>query len=231
MAGEIMSAERPEAGEPARDADRRKATGYSLVLPPPWRRIPLRGGTKTAIRKILDDAFRGLPRDRIAPYRRQAEEQLAQVVSQARKAGGTELYLPVGLRGGNMITASFVVAELPLDFPAGADPAMVAAALADVEPGTETITVSGAPGTRFERCAGADPAAGADFGSRRVDYLLSIPGNPTRWLSFAFSTLGGGDPDDDFAKLLVKLFDAIMSTLRWTRPSGTGPGRADDVEK
>lgn len=226
-----MSAELPGAGEPTRKTDQQRATGYSLVLPPPWRRIPLRGGTKAAIRKILDDAFRGLPRDRIAPYRRQASEQLAQVVSQARQAGGTELYLPVGFRGETIITASFVVSELPLDFPAEADPAMVAAALADAEPGTEAITVGGAPGTRFERCVAADPSAGADFGSRRVDYLLSIPGNPTRWLSFAFSTLGGGDPDDDFAKLLVKLFDAIMSTLRWTRPSEAGPGKADDVEK
>lgn len=227
----MTSAEVPEVREPTRNADQQKATGYSLVLPPPWRRIPLRGGTKAAIKKLLDDAFRGLPRDRIAPYRRQAAEQLAQVVSQARQAGGTELYLPVGFRGETMITASFVVSELPLDFPAEADPAMVAAALADAEPGMETITVSGAPGTRFERCVGADPGTGADFASRRVDYLLSIPGNSARWLSFVFSTLGGGDPDDEFAKLLVKLFDAIMSTLRWTGPTGAGPGRADDVEK
>jgi hypothetical protein len=33
----------------------------------------------------------------------------------------------------------------------------------------------------------------------------------------AFSTLGGGDPDDQYAKILVELFDAIMSTFRWCR--------------
>jgi hypothetical protein len=31
-----------------------------------------------------------------------------------------------------------------------------------------------------------------------------------------FSTLGDSDPEGEFAKILVQLFDAIMSTFRWT---------------
>jgi hypothetical protein len=40
----------------------------------------------------------------------------------------------------------------------------------------------------------------------------------------AFSTFGGGDPDDGFAGLLVELFDAIISTFRWKAPSRQDPG-------
>jgi hypothetical protein len=31
-----------------------------------------------------------------------------------------------------------------------------------------------------------------------------------------FSTLGHGDPAGEYAGLLAELFDAIMSTFRWT---------------
>jgi hypothetical protein len=31
-----------------------------------------------------------------------------------------------------------------------------------------------------------------------------------------FSTLGSGDPDGEYAKILVELFDAMMSTFRWS---------------
>jgi hypothetical protein len=31
-----------------------------------------------------------------------------------------------------------------------------------------------------------------------------------------FSTLGDGDPSGQYAGLLAELFDAIMSTFRWT---------------
>ena len=44
---------------------------------------------------------------------------------------------------------------------------------------------------------------------------MPIPGEGGRWLLFAFSTLGAGDPDDQVARMLVQLFDAMMSTFRW----------------
>jgi hypothetical protein len=49
-----------------------------------------------------------------------------------------------------------------------------------------------------------------------VDYVVAVPGDPDRYLAVAFSTFGGGDPDDAFARQLVELFDAMMSTWRWT---------------
>jgi hypothetical protein len=52
--------------------------------------------------------------------------------------------------------------------------------------------------------------------SRRVDYVLPVPGIPGDWLVIAFSTLGDGRPEGQFTRLLVELFDAIVSTFRWT---------------
>ena len=37
-----------------------------------------------------------------------------------------------------------------------------------------------------------------------------------RWMVITFSTLGDGDPSGEYAATLAGLFDAIMSTLRWT---------------
>jgi hypothetical protein len=199
------------------------ATGYSLVLPSPWRRIPLRGGTQAAIKGILDEVFRGLPRDKLAPYKYEIKQWLNRAAVTARQGGGTELYLPVGLKEDSLISASFVVAEFPLESPGQADPAVVAAELAAAEEGAQEVTVRGAPGVRTERTAEADPGAGVEYASRCVTYLVNVPGSPSRWLSIAFSTLGAGNPDDDFAQLLVQLFDAIMLTFQWTLPkSSTG---------
>jgi hypothetical protein len=44
---------------------------------------------------------------------------------------------------------------------------------------------------------------------------VPVPGEAGRWLLFAFSTLGAGDPGDEVARVLVQLFDAMMSTFRW----------------
>ena len=193
----------------------RRAIGYSLVLPSPWKRIPLVGSTKAAIRKVLDEAFASLPRDTVAPYRLEVEQRLTKAIAQARQTGGKDLYLPIGPKRDSVISASFVVSDFPLAFPAGADPDGLAAMLAAAEEGSRKVTVADGPAVRMERTAGPNLEAGIEFGSRRVVYIISTPGSPATWMSVAFSTLGAGDPDDEFAKLLVQLFDAIVSTLRW----------------
>ena len=66
--------------------------------------------------------------------------------------------------------------------------------------------------------AAADVEQGVEYASRRVDYVLPVPTDLDRWVVVSFSTLGAGDPTDEFAQLLVELFDAIMTTFRWRRP-------------
>ena len=197
----------------------RSAAGYSIVLPPAWRKIPVRSGTEKAIRQIVDQAFAGLPenvpRDKVTPYRIQLTRQLTDAARRARQQGGTELYLPVELEHGTLIAASFVVSEGSVPSPGGdLDPAQMLAALV-TESGGRPVTVGGAAAVRSEQVAPADPDSKIDFGSRRVDYVVPVPGDVRRWLLVAFSALGAGDPEDKFADLLVELFDAIMSTFRW----------------
>ncbi len=95
------------------------------------------------------------------------------------------------------------------------DPGMLIARLVADSEQTTTVEVAGTVGTRTEHVEEADAEQGAEYASRRVDYVLPVPADPERWVVVTFSTLGAGDPTDEFAQLLVELFDAIMTTFRW----------------
>lgn len=210
---EITQQPRPVPGDGA-------ANGYTIVLPPGWQRIPVRQGTAEAIRKILDQVFgrlsRELPRDSLVRQRIELERRLSAMAARAREKAGLDLYLPVEYVHGAAVPASFAVSE-GSPGPAGpGDPAQVVAYLAAGQDDAAQVTVDGAIGIRTERIAAADPASEIPAGSRRVDYTLSVPGRPERWLMAVFSTLGSGDPDGEYAKILVELFDAMMSTFRWS---------------
>ncbi|MFF6875348.1 hypothetical protein ACFY9S_08510 [Streptomyces sp. NPDC012474] len=71
-------------------------------------------------------------------------------------------------------------------------------------------------GVRTERTVAADAPGGGELGSRRVEYVVPVPGDQGRWVGVVFSALGAGDPEDEIADLFVELFDAMMSTFRWS---------------
>ncbi len=196
-------------------------SGYTIVLPPGWHHIPLRRGTDEAIKKAVDAAARSapkyVPRDKLTSYRIDQTRRLAKLAAEARRKAATGLYLPLELARGLPVPASFLVSELTLDSVEQLDPALIIVELASAEAGSQPVTVDDAIGARSERTAGPDPASGVDYASRRVDYVLAVPGEPNRYLAVAFSTFGGGNPDDEYARLLVELFDAMMSTWRWIR--------------
>jgi hypothetical protein len=215
-------------------ADVAQITGYTLVLPPGWRRIPVRHGTKPAVRAIVDEVLhrvsKGISRDKLTRYRIELERRLSDLAKQARPAGGVDLYLPIEYVHGVTITASFVVSQLTLPDPAGemagtaeaaaaasADTAQLIAYLTSEAGEASSVVIAGAAAARKESVAPADPAQQMPFGSRRADYLVPVPGEPRGLLVVAFSTIGDGDPEGDFAKLMLELFDAIMLTFRWTR--------------
>jgi hypothetical protein len=190
------------------------------VLPPGWERVPVRSGTTEAIKRILDQKLRTVPvkvsRDAIIPYRVMIEGHLRKIAAEARKQGGLDLYLPVDLRGGTLISASFVISEGTLAA-SGRDPAPAAILTALTEDDDAApVSVANSPALRREHFAPADLASGTEYGSRRVDYVVPVPDDGSRWLVAAFSTVVNEEAPDWFAKLLVELFDAIMSTLRWT---------------
>jgi hypothetical protein len=196
--------------------------GYTLVLPPGWRRIPLRQGTSAALRKILDDAFSRLPRDKVAPYRIEVERRMKEQIADARRNAGIDMYIPVERAASGPVPASFVVSDAFLEQGESAgtqDPAQVVAYLAsEGSEGSSTriVDLDGAAGVRVEVSVPGDSGAELPYGSRRCQYIVPVPGHDSRWLLVTFSTPGARDPDGEFATLLTELFDAIMSTFRWT---------------
>lgn len=210
----------PAAAAPADPgAESRRAVGYTIVLPPGWYHIPVRRGSDEAITKIARDVIRQFsktqPRDALTAYRIELERKLRAVVSDARRQAATDIYVPLGLVRGIPIPASFLVSELSLGSVEDIDPAHMIANLASAAGDSQTVTVADAIGVRTERTARADPSKQVEHGSRRVDYVLAVPGDADRYLAVAFSTIGGGDPDDAYARVLVELFDAMMATWRW----------------
>ncbi|MFJ1972416.1 hypothetical protein ACIO93_27465 [Streptomyces sp. NPDC087903] len=208
-------------------------TGYRLLLPSDWVQIPVRhGDAEQAARDIVASAFArvptDVPRDKLTPLRLELERRLLMAVADARRAKALELYLPMRLAGEVNLGASIVVSEAQLPARPGAkgegdhpsDPAEVAVQLlsGDGGPGTDVSSgeVDGALAVRRERIVPADPERGAELATRRVDYLVSVPGDQTRWFVAAFSTIGADGPKDDLADALVEWFDALMTTFRWS---------------
>jgi hypothetical protein len=141
------------------------------------------------------------------------------------------MYLPVKTADEVNLGASFTVSNVRL--PAGSGPddctgraprvadiAVQLLAGSDAEGSRETDLssgeVDGGVAVRRERIVAADPERGLELASRRVEYLVAVPGDPDQWLVAAFSTIGAGDPRDDLADAMVEWFDALMMTFRWS---------------
>jgi hypothetical protein len=194
------------------------ASGYSLVLPRGWVRVPLREGTGEALEEKVfrgvEKVPAGVPRDEGMAYRLYVRRRVEKLVVAARRAGGLDLYVPVGVRPGGSIAASFVVGEVAAR--GSAPPEAVVARLAG-EAG-EVRGVADTVAARWEYVRGPSPEdAEADTASRHVDYVLPVPGDEGgRWLAVSFSTAGDGDPGSAFTRALADLFDAVMTTFQWS---------------
>jgi hypothetical protein len=195
--------------------------GYTLIPPPGWDLIPLRNGADEAVKRIVDGAVAQLPedipKDDVIKARLELIKQLGKAVKQARKADGLTLYLPVERIHGTHIAASFVVSEV-LSGPGGSvgTDEIVSRLLADAT-NSEPIAVDGSDGIRVDKITPPDPDRDVEFPSRRIDYVLPVPrsGAP-QWVTVCFSTIADGDPKSEFAEVLVELFDAVMTTFRWS---------------
>jgi hypothetical protein len=198
-------------------------TGYRLVLPPGWKKIPLRTkrGANQAFAELAESAFgalpKNLPRDKVTAFRIRLEQQTAAMIAEARGNGGVDLYIPVELMHSIPVAASFVVSQGAVGSPDQTDPAAVLAYLASESDTATLVTVADSMAMRTERTAGPEAAPDAPAGSRRVDYVISVPGCGDHWVIISFATLTWDGLDDTFAKLIMELFDAIVSTFRWTK--------------
>ena len=200
-------------------------TGYSVVLPPGWRRIPIQQGTPAAVRDIADEVLGRRPQrispDHVAPYRAQIERRLSELAKQARAGGGVDLYLPIAPVHGTPVPASFIVSQGAPFAAEVVDPGQVAGYLA-ASGDASAAMVDGSRGARIESTGPAETASRIHTGSRRVDYVLPVPGHLGRWLIVTFATPGEFSGRITVAGLLVRLFDSIMLTFRWTTDQAAG---------
>lgn len=189
-------------------------SGYRLVVPNEWHKIPVRRGTDKAIAALLDKAFAKHGRDEVAQYRRELEARLKKTIKQARENAGVDVFLPVGHRERNL-PASFLISYVEFGKLDAPNPQQVLAEVLSTTEGSKPVRIDGSYGMRTERIYDPDPGRNVEYPSRRIEYLLSVPGTADSWLVSSFSTFGEGNSDDQVSKLLCALFDGIMSTFRW----------------
>ncbi|MEU3891027.1 hypothetical protein [Streptomyces sp. NPDC029041] len=165
-----------------------------------------------SIGQLPDD----LPKDDVSKLRMELFRRLKKAARKAAKANGLLLYLPVQRVRSTLAPASFVISQVSGEG-IGIQSNEVLGALAADRGNSEPVDVDGSQGTRIERVVPPAEDAEGSFSSRRIEYVLPLPDSPLpRWLTVTFSTVGDGDPDSDFTSALVDLFDAVMTTFRWS---------------
>lgn len=209
-----------------------RATGYRLILPPGWVRIPLRHGTAKALEELLlsrlKDLPKEIPQEQKMSYRLSVRRAVEEQVVEAQKARGLDLYVSAAQRYLIAAGASFLVREVITSDSEGPE-AVLASLAASKRDGavSEATELDGTLAVRREYRSPSAPERGVEVPSRHVDYALAVPDAPLRYLAISFSTVGDGDPASEFSDALVELFDALMTTFRWTG----GPDTSADPDE
>src|SRR3989442_1332662 len=109
----------PASTQSGNDSAPAAPTGYRLILPPGWARIPLRDGTAEALEELVFPRLKALPpevpKDQGMKYRLMIRRSVEQQIIEARKANGLDLYLPVQPRYRALVSASFLVSQVKTD--------------------------------------------------------------------------------------------------------------------
>ncbi len=195
------------------------ATGYSVVLPPSWARIPVRTGAERVLRRLLDDAFRAHP-GAGAQHRHELEKRILGLLHEARNNAGLDVYLPMSASATMPLLGSIVVAEAAFGAVEPLDPPLLVAAMSAESANSSVVEVDGSLGVRRARQGEHRADGGSEVAAVRcVDYLLPVPGEPDRWITATFSCpeLEVRGSDGALTDVFVELFDAMMTTWRWTR--------------
>jgi hypothetical protein len=191
-----------------------------MLLPAGWRRIPVLHGTSRAIAGILDEVFFRLAGTtsitNLQPYRHELEQQLTDMARKARQKAAVDLYLPIEQVHGTTVPASIVVSRGAFGVNGLAYHGETIRQLAQGSPEAAPVSVDGVEGVRFERSDGPGSESDLPCRSRQVDYLLPIPEVENEWLVIAFSVLESENAEEEFGQVQIQLFDAMLSTFRWT---------------
>ncbi|WP_423922501.1 hypothetical protein ACPEEZ_02865 [Frigoribacterium sp. 2-23] len=200
---------------------------FALALPAGWVRLPARPEHSAdreidaIVRLALPD---DLPRDSAEPMRRHLRRRLADAVDEAGRAGASAVYLPAAPTGGPALPVSLSEAEV--DDESESEPVrLIASLLSEAGQLDGLRDVDGAAAARTVETVSSDQSEGAweRIWSRRVVYTVAVPHRPGRWVVLTFTAAFGDDASERLADALVELFDAIMTTFRWTDVPGSEP--------
>lgn len=213
-----------------------------MVLPPGWARLPAleadRQELAAIVRRVVGRALPDdLPRDRAEPLRQELRKRLMSTVAEAGDHGATAVYLPVQSVDGFTPAVSIVETEVE-DESDDSTSTVIAQILADAAIGRQDDEdsglreVDGGIAARTETVIRrVDPAAelsglGDDLpevDDRQVVYSIPVPHREGRWVVLSFSAISAPGADDQLTESLVALFDAIITTFRWTAVPGAEP--------
>jgi hypothetical protein len=226
---------------------------FLMALPPGWARLPAgeddRQALASTVREVVARALPdSLPRDRAEPLRQEMQKRLTATVIEAGDNGATAVYLPVQPVDGFTPPVSIIESEVD-DESDQAPEEVIAQVLADAlpdrhdqdDPGLRQVDGGIAARTETQlRRATPDEVAGdlPVVDDRQVVYTIPVPHRPGRWVVMSFSAVStprdAGATDDAEASedlgtderitdALVMLFDAMMTTFRWTDVPGAEP--------
>lgn len=198
-------------------------SGYSIVDIPGWENLSLNAADRADLERRIDELAHGsvpeeVPRDTATPFRQEVRKHLFRVVEQAREAGAGLICIPTQRMGEVAVPASYTVSEWrDTDRDEVAPLALLQSLAANSDGAAHIVDVDGQQALREEAVSAPNPDAEplANHAGRRVTYTVSSPDDPRAWVIFNFVTIGDGDPEGAFADLLVELFDAQLTTLRW----------------
>ncbi|NUP14532.1 MAG: hypothetical protein HOZ81_00170 [Streptomyces sp.] len=198
--------------------------GYTILMPPGWDRIPLRSKAETqdAIKGIVDQAVKYLdpatPRDKVTQARLELHNRLNRAVADAKRRNGIDIYLPVEPIHGFVAPASFLVSKVNPGPAAQISPNETMSHLTKDFGPSEEITLDEVPGVRCQRSLPGNPKDDDSVPSRQVNYVVPVPdpGDVSEWLIVSFTALTPDETPQEFLELLTELFDAVMTTFRWS---------------
>lgn len=221
-------------------------SSFLMAVPPGWARLPAREEDRqvlaATVREVIARALPdSLPRDRAEPLRQEMQKRLMSTVVEAGDNGATAVYLPVQPVDGFTPPVSIIESEVD-DESDQAPEEVIAELLADAlpdrhdqqDPGLRQVDGGIAARTETQlRRAVPDEVAGElpAVDDRQVVYTIPVPHRPGRWVVMSFSAIsapadqdatgpGAETPDigtdERITDALVMLFDAMMTTFRWT---------------
>jgi hypothetical protein len=193
---------------------------YSIIRPPGWKNVRI---TEAAVRDapaFVARATAGVPEQNRATLRGLLGPALQKAVRDALKHGGQDLIYPTEPVEGMLPPLSIVVSVPPLPVAKGLSQPDALLSFAAGDAGATATSIG--PALAVRRSAEAAPqkdAAGVLIApaSRRLSYLIAVPGDTRTLLVVGTILRIGGDAEQQIVDALELLFDSMVGTIKFER--------------